>query len=196
MGGGVVIVPALVFAFTILNVNPQYMMHLALGTSLATIIFTSISSVYAHHRRGAVIWAIVLTIAPGIVVGTYGGSWVASMLSTRFLGLFFCGFLYVVAVQMLMNARPKPTRHMPGKAGMFGVGGVIGALSSLVGIGGGSLSVPFMIWCNIPPHRAVATSAGIGFPIAVAGAAGFMVNGLGRARPAPPTAWALCTGPL
>lgn len=178
VGGGVVIVPLLVFTFTAQHLPEAYILHLALGTSLASIIFTSISSLRAHHRRGAVNWPVVKGISPGILVGTFLGSWVAAQLSTGFLKGFFVVFLYYVATQLLLDIRPKPHRQMPGTGGMFGVGNVIGGVSSLVGIGGGSLSVPFLIWCNLPMHHAVGTSAAIGFPIAVAGAAGYLVNGL------------------
>lgn len=178
VGGGVVIVPMLIFCFTKQGINPEQMMHLALGTSLASIIFTSISSFMSHHRRGAVDWSIVKKIVPGILVGTFGGTFIASRLSTGFLKAFFCIFLYTVATQMLLNKKPKASRNLPASSGMFGVGSVIGVVSALVGIGGGSLSVPFMLWCNVTAHRAIGTSAAIGFPIAVAGAVGYIVNNL------------------
>ncbi|MDX9834000.1 MAG: sulfite exporter TauE/SafE family protein [Desulfobulbus sp.] len=178
VGGGIIIVPMLIFCFVRQGVQPEVIMHLALGTSLASIIFTSISSSLAHHRRGAVAWEIVRQITPGILIGTFLGTFVASRLSTGFLRVFFCVFLYAIATQMLLNKKPKPSRELPGRAGMFGVGNVIGVVSALVGIGGGSLSVPFMIWSNVAAHRAVGTSAAIGFPIAVAGALGYVVNNL------------------
>lgn len=178
VGGGVVIVPMLVFCFAKQGVQPDQIMHLALGTSLASIIFTSISSFMSHHRRGAVEWTIVRRIVPGILIGTFLGTFIAARLSTGFLKTFFCVFLYCVATQMLLNKKPKASRELPQTAGMFGVGSTIGVVSALVGIGGGSLSVPFMIWCNVPAHLAVGTSAAIGFPIAIAGAFGFMVNNL------------------
>ncbi len=178
VGGGLVIVPVLTFIFTAQHLPDAHILHLALGTSLASIMFTSVSSLRAHHQRGAVDWMVVRRISLGIMAGTFGGSWVAAQLSTRFLKAFFVVFLYYVAIQMLLNIKPKPHRQIPGLTAMFGVGGVIGGVSSLVGIGGGSLSVPFLTWCNIAIHRAIGTSAAIGFPIAVAGAAGYVVNGL------------------
>ena len=181
VGGGVVIVPMLVFLFTAQGFPPEHIMQLALGTSLGSIMFTSVSSFRAHHKRGAVHWDIVKSITPGILIGTFAGSWVAARLSTTFLKGFFVCFLYYVGLQMLLNFKPKPTRQLPGPVGMSGVGGVIGGVSSLVGIGGGSLSVPFMSWCNVPVHHAIGTSAAIGFPIAVAGTLGYLVNGLGVA---------------
>jgi uncharacterized membrane protein YfcA len=177
VGGGLVIVPALTFAFTAQQIPEQHILHLALGTSLATIIFTSVSSVRAHHKRGAVIWPIVLKVSPGIVLGTFLGSWAAAALSGRFLKGFFVLFLYYVASQMLLNIKPKPTRQIPGPGGMFLAGNVIGGVSSWVGIGGGTLSVPFMVWCNVEAIKAIATSAAIGFPIAVSGAAGYITSG-------------------
>jgi uncharacterized membrane protein YfcA len=179
VGGGVVIVPMLVFCFVKQGVQPDLIMHMALGTSLASIIFTSISSFMSHHRRGSVEWSIVRRITPGILIGTFLGSVVASRLSTGFLKGFFCVFLFSVATQMILNKKPKATRDLPGSVGMFGVGSTIGVASALVGIGGGSLSVPFMMWCNVAAHRAIGTSAAIGFPIAIAGAIGYMVNNLG-----------------
>jgi len=183
VGGGVIIVPVLTFIFTAEHLPDAHILHLALGTSLASIMFTSVSSLRAHHLRGAVDWFVVRRISFGIVVGTFAGSWVAAQLSTRFLKVFFVVFLYYVAIQMLLNIKPKPHRQLPGSAAMFGIGGFIGAISSLVGIGGGSMSVPFLIWCNVAIHRAIGTSAAIGFPIAMAGAAGYLLNGLSSTLP-------------
>ena len=178
VGGGLVIVPMLIFCFVKQGLQPEVIMHLALGTSLASIMFTSISSFMSHHRRGAVDWSIVRRIVPGILIGTFFGTFIAARLSTNFLKVFFAVFLYSVATQMILNKKPKPSREIPGNAGMFGTGGIIGVASALVGIGGGSLSVPFMLWCNVATHRAIGTSAAIGFPIAIAGAIGYIVNGL------------------
>ncbi len=180
VGGGLVIVPILVFAFTYQQIPFEIIMHLALGTSLASIIFTSVSSFMAHHKRGAVDWTTVRRIVIGVMTGTFFGSCIASWLSTVILKGFFVVFLYFVAYQFLTNRKPKPTRELPGRFGMFVVGNIIGIISSLVGIGGGALSVPFMIWCNVVVHRAIGTSAAIGLPIAIAGTAGFIFNGLGH----------------
>ncbi len=179
VGGGLVIVPTLVFSLGSLGVQSDVIMHLALGTSLASIMFTSISSFMAHHRRGAVHWDIVRKISIGIMTGTFIGSYFASLLSTTILKGFFVIFLYFVAYQMLSKKNPKPSRDLPGVAGMFGMGNVIGVVSSLVGIGGGSLSVPFMVWCNVAVHHAIGTSAAIGLPIAIAGTVGYVFNGYG-----------------
>jgi uncharacterized membrane protein YfcA len=178
IGGGLVIVPMLVFCFTRQGIPDAMIMHLALGTSLASIMFTAVSSFRAHHKRGAVHWDVVRKIVIGIFTGTFIGTCIAAQLSTRFLKGFFVVFLYYVAIQMLTNKKPNASRQIPGHAGMFAVGNVIGVVSSLVGIGGGTLSVPFMIWCNMTVHHAIGTSAAIGFPIAIAGTTGYIFNGL------------------
>ena len=188
VGGGLVIVPVLALIFAAQQFPAVHIMHLALGTSLASILFTSISSLRAHHAHGAVQWQVVRGISPGIVFGTLAGALVAAQLSTSFLKVFFIVFIYYVAAQMLLNIKPRPARQLPGAAGLFAAGSVIGGVSSLVGIGGGTLSVPFMTWCNVKLHQAIGTSAAIGFPIAAAGALGFLLNGL-MAQGLPQYSW-------
>ncbi len=177
IGGGLVIVPMLIYVFHLNALPDELTMHLALATSMASIMFTSVSSFMAHHRRGAVRWDVVKKIVIGIVTGTFGGSFFASSLSSNFLKIFFVVFLYFVATQLLLNKKPKGGRDLPGMAGMFAVGNIIGVISSFVGIGGGTLSVPFMLWCNIRVHNAIGTSAAIGLPIAAAGTVGYVVGG-------------------
>ena len=178
LGGGIVIVPMLTYTFGALHLPPQQIHHLALGTSMATIVFTSFASFRAHHGKGMVDWRVVRAITPGIIAGTLSGSWFASRLNGPPLKAFFVLFTFYVALQMILDIRPKPSRQLPGRAGLFGVGLGIGFVSSLVGIGGGSMSVPFLIWCNVAIYGAIGTSAAIGFPIALAGAAGYVINGL------------------
>ena len=275
IGGGLVIVPILNIAFTAQGLPADYIQHLALGTSLATIIFTSISSMRAHHKRGSLLWPVFKAITPGILIGSFLGSkvasllssrflsaffvvflyyvatqmllnikpkatrevpgtlgmatrlelgantpppnarqpvntgcmrahhkrgsllWpvfkaitpgiligsflgskVASLLSSRFLSAFFVAFLYYVATQMLLNIKPKATREVPGPLGMLGAGGVIGCVSSLVGIGGGTMTVPFLTWCNVGMLGCIGTSAAVGLPIALASTVGYIYTGL------------------
>lgn len=178
IGGGLVIVPMLAFCFVRQGVPDAVIMHLALGTSLACIMFTAVSSFRAHHKRGAVHWHVVRKIVIGIFTGTFIGTCIAAQLSTRWLKGFFVIFLYYVAVQLLTNKKPKASRQIPGRAAMFGMGNVIGMVSSLVGIGGGTMSVPFLISSNMSVHHAIGTSAAIGFPIAIAGTIGYIFNGL------------------
>ena len=177
IGGGSITVPMLTALFLVQGFPHEQVVHMALGTSMASIMLTSVSSFRAHHARGAVNWEIVRRIAPGILAGTFFGTFIASRLDTVPLAVFFACFLGVVACQLLIDVRPKPTRELPSRVGMVAVGLFIGFISALVAIGGGALSVPFMIWCNVEARRAIGTSAAIGFPIALAGTLGYLVNG-------------------
>ena len=177
VGGGMLMVPFMTFVLTSKGMPTQYVVKMAIATSLATICFTSMSSVRSHHRRGAVRWDVVMLLAPGIVAGSLIGAQVAKALPTQILALLFAAFVGFSATQMLLDRKPKPSRQMPGPQGTFAAGGVIGLLSALVGAGGAFVSVPFMTWCNVPIHNAVATSAALGFPIALAGTVGYIVAG-------------------
>lgn len=178
VGGGIIIVPALVFALSLQGVASEATMHLAVGTSLAVIVFTSLASVRAHHRRGAVRWPVVVGITPGIVVGALLGTVIADAMSGPLLRTWFGCFALLLAANLAFGRAPRPQRVLPGVGGLTPVGVAIGAISALVGVGGGSMSVPFMIWCNVPVRQAIATSAAIGFPIAVGGSLGFAMAGL------------------
>ena len=177
IGGGSVMVPILVMLFATQGFAAGDVMHLALGTSMAAIFFTSISSVRTHHAHGAVVWPIVLRITPGIVLGTLIGTYIASLVPTRALGLIFTIFICYVSVQMMLNIKAQAHREMPGVVATSLVGAFIGGISCLVAIGGGALSVPFMTWCNVRVQHAIGTSAAIGFPIALGGAVGYIWNG-------------------
>ena len=169
VGGGMVLVPFVTMIFTARGFPPGVVVHMAIATSLATIMFTSLSSVRAHHLHGAVRWPIVLLLAPGIVVGSWIGPYFAKQLNTSVLALVFGLFVAFSATQMILNRKPAPNRELPGPVGMFAAGATIGTVSGIVGAGGGFLSVPFMSWCNVKMHNAVATSAALGFPIALSG---------------------------
>lgn len=163
--------------FAAQGVPEAHLMHLALGTSMATIVFTSISSMRAHHSHGAVRWDIVRHMAPGLMAGTFGGTQIASLIPTQPLAVMFTVIVYYAAAQMSLGFSPPASHRLPGRYGLFAAGSVIGCVSSLVSAGGGFMSVPFMIWCNIAVHQAVGTSSALGFPIAVAGAIGYIVSG-------------------
>ena len=182
VGGGLLMVPALVWAFARQGFAPDYLIHLALATSLAVIVPTALSSLRAHHAHGAVDWLTVRRIAPGILLGTLLGSLVAAKLSDSGLRIFFTLFLFYAATQMLLGFKPPASRQMPKMLGITFAGGVIGLISSWVGIGGGTLSVPFLTWCNIELHRAIGTSSAIGLPIALAGTLGYAVSGINVAN--------------
>lgn len=169
IGGGMVLVPFVTMVFTAKHFPPAVVVHMAIATALATIMFTSLSSMRAHHKRGAVLWPVALRLVPGIVAGSWLGPWIGKQLDTRALSLVFGLFVTLSATQMLSKREPKATRVLPGTAGMLGAGAAIGAMAGLVGAGGGFLTVPFLSWCNVKVHNAVATSAALGFPIALFG---------------------------
>ncbi len=180
VGGGLVIVPALIIGFSFTTIPEEVRMHLAVGTSLATIVITSMASIRAHHRRGAVLWPVFARLTPGILVGALAGSLLAGLMPGDLLRNLFGIFALLVALQMGLGLKPKPHRQLPGSLGLATAGGIIGMVSAVVGIGGGSMSVPFMSWCNVEVRKAVATSAAGGLPIALAGAAGFLWTGWGN----------------
>jgi uncharacterized membrane protein YfcA len=178
IGGGMLLVPFLTLILGQRGVPPELSVKMAIATSMATILFTSISSVRAHHRRGAVRWDLVRGLAPGIVLGgLLAGAGVFALLKGSWLAIFFALFVGFSATQMLLDKKPAPSRQMPGTAGQLTAGAGIGFLSGLVGAGGGFVSVPFMTWCNVAIHNAVATSAALGFPIALANVAGYIIGG-------------------
>ena len=177
VGGGLIIVPTLVWSFLFQGMTEAIVMHLAIGTSHATIVITSLSSIRAHHRRSAVLWPVFRRLTPGIIVGALLGVTIASALPGSTLKTVFGVFALLVAAQMSFGAKPPPHRGLPGTPAMLATGGVIGAVSAIVGIGGGSLTVPFLTWCNTSIRNAVATSAACGLPIAVASAIGFVIAG-------------------
>ncbi|TAG82243.1 MAG: sulfite exporter TauE/SafE family protein [Betaproteobacteria bacterium] len=177
IGGGMILVPFLVLVFQAQGFPFETKMQVILATSMATIIFTSFSSVRAHQAKGAVNWNVVLNMSPGILLGALVGTRIVSMLSTQFLAVFFTCFLFYTGTQMLLNFKPKASRVLPGRAGLFAAGVVVGVLSALVGAGGGFFSIPFLTWNNVPIHNAVGTSAALGFPIAVFTTIGNIWNG-------------------
>ena len=177
VGGGLVIVPVLASVFAAQGIDAGVIMHLAIGTSLATIVFTAISSVRAHHRRGAVQWRLMRQLVPGIVVGAWLGAMAADLLPTTALRSIFGVFELLIAAQIGFALLPEGHRELPRRLGMGVAGAVIGGVSAIIGIGGGSLTVPFLAWCSVDVRQAVATSAATGLPIAVAGALGFVAAG-------------------
>lgn len=174
IGGGMIIVPALVWIFTAYNFSSEVVTHLAVGTSLATIIVTSISSLTAHNKRGGVRWEIWRGMAIGLVVGSVVGAGIADMINGQALqAIIGIGALLVALKMLFFSNKEQLGKPLPSKGVQVGAGTGIGMASSIFGIGGGSLTVPFLNWAGLPMKQAVGTSAACGLPIAVAGALGF-----------------------
>jgi uncharacterized membrane protein YfcA len=180
VGGGMTLVPMLTLLFVRKHFPAEHVVHMAVATSLASILFTSLSSVRAHHARGAVLWPIVRALVPGLLAGSLVGPQLVSRLSSGALGTVCGCFAWFAGTQMLIDRKPRPTRELPGRPTMFGVGSGIGVLASMVGVGGAFLLIPFMTWCNVRIHNAVANSAALSLPIAAAGTLGFVIAGLRR----------------
>lgn len=182
IGGGGTMVPILTALFLAQGLPTQQVVHLALGTSMGSIILTSVSSMRAHHARGGVRWDIVKTMAPGILVGTFAATFLATLLSAKALAIFFACFMAYSSLQMFLNKQPKPSSSIKGKGELLTVGTGIGGVSALVSIGGGTLTVPYLTWRNIPITTAIGTSAAMGLPISLAGTLGYVINGYGSAN--------------
>lgn len=177
IGGGGVMVPVLTMLFVAQGFPAEHLVHMALATSMAAIVPTALASLRAHHRHGAVLWPVVARLTPGILLGTFAATFLASHISAKPLAVFFAVFMAFVALQLFLDRKPKPTRQLPRTAGLSAVGMGIGGISALVAIGGGSLTVPFLAWCNVAIPVAIGTSAAAGLPVALAGALGYLVNG-------------------
>jgi uncharacterized membrane protein YfcA len=181
IGGGMIMVPFLTMILAARQFPADAIIKVAIATSLTTILFTSVSSVRAHHGRGAVRWDIVKALAPGIVVGTLLGAQVVGALPGRLIAAFFAAFIGWSAWKMLRprrsTGRDGRPRTLPSAPGLFGTGGLIGLLSAFLGAGGGFLTIPFLTSRNIQIQQSIATSAACGFPIALAGTIGYIIAG-------------------
>ena len=184
IGGGVVMVPLLVLVFRASGVPAEHALHIAIGTALAAMIFTSLSSMRAHHAHGAVDWPIARAMSPGMLVGSFVAALIAGFIPTLPLAVGFTVLVFYAATQILLDLRPPGSRELPGVMGLFGVGVVIGAVSSLLAAGGAFLTIPFLAWCKVPLRRAIGTAAANGLPIAIAGTAGYILHGM-RAQGVP-----------
>ena len=180
LGGGMTMVPLLTLAFTHQGFASDHVVHMAIATATATILFTSVASVREHQRHRAIVWPVVVGMAPGMILGSLAGAQVVGKMSTPVLSAFFGAFVAAAATNILLDRKPKATRELPGRVGLTAVGGGIGLISSMVGAGGAFLSVPFMTACNVNMRSCVATSAALGMPVAVAGTIGYVLAGLGQ----------------
>jgi uncharacterized membrane protein YfcA len=177
IGGGIVIVSSLALMFKAHGFVPDYVMHLAIGTSLAAMAAGAAASFRAHHRRGAVDVDLVKRMAPGLIAGVFAGAFAARFASVAFLKYFFLGFVLVNTAQMALNLRPKPSRELPGRGPILAIALAIGGVSSLFGGGAAAVGIPFLLWCNVSTHRAIGTVAAMAFPLALAGTLGYVIAG-------------------
>lgn len=185
VGGGLVLVAALAWLLPLQGVPAEAAMHVALATSLASIIVTAVSSTRAHHRRGSVRWASVRWLVPGLLAGGLLGSAVAVALPGDLLRYLVAGYCLLAATQLVFG-QPRqrgPAQGDPRGLPMAGAGVGIGAVSAVVGIGGGSMTVPLLVWLGVPPVRAVGTSSACGVAIALASAAGYASLGGSEGMP-------------
>ena len=177
IGGGMILVPFMIIVFNHQQFDQGIIVHMAIATGMATILFTSLSAIRAHHKHGTIDWKLVIALTPGVIAGgLIGGSELFDAFPTSWLSLFFAIFIVYTSIQMFINKKTKPGRQLPGKLGLFSFGAFTGALSSLLGAGGAFVTVPFMIWCNVTPHAAMASASGLGFPIAVAATIGYVLG--------------------
>ncbi|MFB1009956.1 MAG: sulfite exporter TauE/SafE family protein [Thiopseudomonas sp.] len=179
IGGGLILVPVLIYSLTAQGLGADVLTHIAVGTSLATIVFTSVNSVLAHQKHGAILWALVRPISAGVLIGAAFGAMTASMIQGPVLQKIIGVFALCMAAQMAFNLTPKTRRPPPATPGLVVSGGIIGWASAIFGIAGGSLTVPFLVWRSTEMKKAVATSAACGVPIALAAAVGYVVTGWG-----------------
>ncbi len=180
IGGGAAMVPVLALTYAARHWPVESVVHLALGTSVATMLFTSASSVRSHQRHGAVRWRVLGGIAPGVLLGTFGGALLAGYLDARILSTAFTALIYYLATLMLIDRKPPAPREMPGTLGLSSAGGVIGVISSLTATGGSALVIPYLVRRGLTMHHAIGTAAAIGWPLALAGTIGYVLSGLGR----------------
>lgn len=181
IGGGLIIVPVLVVSFRAQGLPAEIVTHLALGTSMLTMIFTGLSSLRVHYSKGVVQWPLIRRLAGGMMVGAWLGGMTANLLSAGTLNLIIGCFAWAMALQMGLNLRPKAERHLPGPVGTGIAGTLIGWLSAMFGIGGGSLTVPYLTWNSVPMKQAVAVSVAGSIPIALAGSLSYLYAGWGHA---------------
>jgi hypothetical protein len=181
IGGGVVVVPVLIWIFQLHDLPREIIPHLAIGTSLAAIVFTSMSAIWAQQKRRAIDWPVVRLLAPATLLGGFVSGYLAGFIPAAMLKGFFAAFLLLVGTQFVLDWKPAAHWRLPGRGGLWGVGLGIGSFSALLGIGGGNITVPFLHACNLELRRAIAISTALGLPIALFGAAGFVLSGWGNA---------------
>jgi uncharacterized protein len=177
IGGGAIIVPLLATLFAAQGMPKAHIVHLAVGTGMATILFTAVASARAHAARGAVRWDIAWKMTPGVLAGGLLGSGMSGFISAKLFAALFAVVIIAAGTGMLLDIKPKPSRQAPGLAGLSGAGFLISGLSAFAAVGGAFLTVPLLLWWNVPLLSAIGTAAAIGFPIALSGTIGYVAAG-------------------
>ena len=176
-----ILVPFMIAVFNHLDFNQNVIVHMAIATGMATILFTTTSAIWAHHKHNSIDWKLVAALSPGLVIGSLiGGSEIFEAINTSWLSLFFAIFIVYTSIQLIINKKQTAGRELPGPAGLFSFGALAGVMASLVGAGGAFITVPFMLWCNVKPHTAMASSSGLGFPVAAAATIGYIYGSWGN----------------
>jgi uncharacterized protein len=194
IGGGMTLVPVLAAMFSAQQFAPEHTVHLALGTGMASVMFTSSASVRTHHRLGGVNWSLVRRMGPGMVAGTVLATTISGWVPQRALALAFAAIVYVGATQILLGRKPSAGRTLPGTPALLAIGLLIGVVCGLVSAGGAFITVPFMLLCGLSMTTAIGTGAALGVPVAVMGTIGFIVSGW-RVAELPPLALGFVHGP-
>lgn len=181
IGGGMILIPLMILVFNHLGFSQNIVMHMAIATGMASVLFTTTSSILAHHKYGKIDWKLVGALSPGLIIGgLLGGSEIFEAINASWLSLFFAIFIVYSSIQMIFNKSPSAIRKLPGLIGLFSFSLFTGILTSLIGAGGAFITVPFMIWCNIKPHSAMANSSGLGLPIAASASIGYIYGSWGN----------------
>lgn len=178
VGGGIIVIPVTLWILKNQQIESEYIQHIALGTSLTVMVFTTFVSSFGHYRKKAIDTGILKSMAPGIIVGSIIGSMLASSIPSESLQIAFIIFAYFIAIKTLVGFNPKSSWHLPKPIGIFGVGSIIGGLSGMLGIGGGVFNVPFLLACKVPVQKAIGTSAALSWAVAISGAISYLWSGL------------------
>lgn len=178
VGGGIVVVPVTLWVLKTQQIESEYIQHIAVGTSLTVMVFTTFMSSLGHYRKKAINFEVLKGMAPGIVAGSIIGSMLASKIPSESLQIVFIVFAYLVAVKTIFGFNPNSSLSLPKTAGIFSIGTLFGGISGLLGIGGGVFNVPFLLACKVPIKKAVGTSAALSWSVAISGAVSYMWQGV------------------
>ncbi len=178
IGGGLVIVPTLLFCFKFLGFSAENAIHMAIGTSLSIIVITASNSIYSHNKRGSIDWKVVKRILIPLIIGTYAGGLVSSKLSANFLEIVFSVYVVLVSIKMFLDVKVDKAQKETSTLLYSIVGSIIGFKSAILGIGGGTISIPFLSWRGFPMKKAVGVSAALGLPISIVGTTSYIISGL------------------